>query len=82
MASSPPCRWAAPLASIISPSGGSAGDHGRVAPQRPERQTLEGGLVVLGIGIVDQQARDERLGLGGRHAGTKPEGARGGIRRR
>ena len=55
------------------PVGRIGRHHGRVELQRPARQTLEGGCVLPGIGIVDQQAGDERLGLGGGHAGTEPE---------
>ena len=50
-------------------------DDRRIAAQRPQRQPLERHFVGVGLGIVNDQARNKRLRLARRHADAQARGA-------
>jgi hypothetical protein len=51
------------------------GGDGRVAAQRPQRQSLERHLICFGLGIMNDKTRNERLRLARRHAEAQTGGA-------
>lgn len=63
------------------PSGGSAATTRRKALQHPERQPFKRLGVRLRVGVLDHEARHQRLGLGRGHADAQAGGLGGGIRR-
>ena len=73
VAVSPPNRWVAPVTSIIKPSGGSVGDHRRIAAQQPQRQPIEGQSIGRRLGVVNHQSGHQGLRHRCRHAGIDTE---------